>query len=101
MSKFFIVIIDKEKVISSFDGKEFHKQIINSEGVKAWWHYLESTYIIKVDNVVNASHVANFIHDIAPKKKFFVTEIKLNEFNGRLPKEAWDWILENTNHDKI
>ncbi len=97
--KFFIITIDKEGIMSSFNSKEFHKNLIETKGVKAWWHYLESTYIIKVDYIVNANHVAKLIQKIAPNKKFFTSEIKFNDFNGWLPNEAWDWIRDNTKHN--
>lgn len=99
--KFFILTIDKEGVLSSFNSKEFHNKLTNSSGIKAWWHYLESTYIIKVDYSVNATHVADLMKIIAPNKKFFTSEIKFNDYSGWLPNEAWDWIRDNTKHNNV
>lgn len=93
--KFFIITIDKEGLLSSFNKKEFHLELIKTRGIKAWWHYLESTYIIKVDYSVNATHVAELIIEIAPGKKFFTSEIELNDYSGWLSNEAWDWIQSN------
>ncbi|MFV0573249.1 MAG: hypothetical protein ACK5M1_12595 [Xanthomarina gelatinilytica] len=95
--KFYIITIDNDNYPRTFDKKKFHNQLTTAVGVKAWWHYLESTYIIKVDYLINSNHIAGFMVEIAPDKKYFTSEIKLNDINGWLPQEAWDWIKENSN----
>ena len=97
--KFFIITIDIEATLGSFNYREFHNKLIATNGVKAWWHYLESTYIIKVDYSVNANHIAELMKIIAPDKKFFASEINFNDYSGWLPQEAWDWIRDNTKHN--
>ncbi|WP_138432998.1 hypothetical protein [Winogradskyella algicola] len=97
--KFFIITIDNDGIPSSFNIKTFHNRLTNTNGVKAWWHYLESTYIIRVDYSVNTSHISELMKEIAPNKKYFTSEIKFEDYNGWLPNEAWEWIKENTNHN--
>lgn len=93
--KFYIITMDKGGLLDAFDSKKFHNQLTKANGIKAWWHYLESTYIIRVEYGVTAHNVSEFIRQIAPSKKFFTTEIKLDNYNGYLPQEAWDWINKN------
>jgi len=95
--KFYIITMDKGGFFDSFDSKKFHKELTTAQGIKAWWHYLESTYIVRVDFNVTAHNVTDFIRNIAPNKHFFTTEVKLDDYNGYLPKEAWDWIKSNKN----
>ena len=95
--KFYIITLDKGGLLDSFDSKKFHKQLTSAKGIKAWWHYLESTYIIKVEFGVTAHNIAEYIQKIAPKKKFFASEINFNNYNGWLTQEAWDWIKKHKN----
>lgn len=93
--KFYIITIDKGGLFDMFDVKKFHDQLTTANGIKAWWHYLDSTYIIRVDFGVTAHNISNFIISFAPNKKFFTAELKLDNYNGFLPQEAWDWIKNN------
>jgi len=93
--KFYIITLEKGGLLDSFSTQNFHNQLIKAKGVKAWWHYLESTYIIRVDFGVTAHNVSEFISSIAPNKRFFTSELKLDNYNGFLPQEAWDWINNN------
>ncbi len=93
--KFYIITMDKGGLLDMFDAKKFHDQLTQAIGIKAWWHYLESTYIIKVEFNVTALNVSEYIQSIAPNKKFFTSEIKLDNYNGFLSQDAWDWINNN------
>lgn len=93
--KFYLIVLDKGGFFDSFDSKKFHKNLTEAEGITAWWHYLDSAYIIKVGYEVTALNVSQFIQQIAPKKRFFTTEITLDNYNGYLPQQAWDWINKN------
>jgi len=93
--KFYIITLDKGGLLDSFDSKKFHNQLTTAKGIKSWWHYLESTYIIKVDYTVTALNIAEYIQSIAPKKKFFTSELILDNYNGWLPQGAWDWLENN------
>ncbi|WP_298903188.1 hypothetical protein [uncultured Psychroserpens sp.] len=99
--KFYILIFDNNGIPKTFNQKVFHNNLTQTKGVKAWWHYLESTYIIKVGNSVNASHIVELMKELAPNKKYFTSEINFQDYNGWLPNEAWDWIKENTKHNNV
>lgn len=94
-NKFFIIVLEDTKTSTSFNSEVFHNQLVNFNGIIAWWHYLESMYIIKVSSSVNTSHVTNLIIELAPNKKFFTSEVRLKDYNGWLPEEAWKWINDN------
>jgi hypothetical protein len=97
--KFYIMSFDRGGILDSFDYKRFHNLITTAKGIDAWWHYLESTYILKVDSHITASNISEFIMTIAANKKFFVCELNLSNRNGWLPKEAWDWLNEKQNYN--
>ncbi len=90
--KSYIVTFDKGGIIDTFDYTKFHEQLTNAQGLLSWWHYLPTTYILLVPNTSSASVIAQFILPIAPNKHFFVAKVDLRDYNGWLPKEAWDWI---------
>ena len=96
IDKFFIITLDNNGLPSSFNYKVFHNKLTQTNGVKSWWHYLESTYIIRVDPSVNAFHISELMDVIAPDKMYFTSEIKFQDYSGWLPNEAWNWIEENT-----
>jgi len=95
--KFYIVTIDVGGMMDSFNYKSFHEKLIGAKGVNAWWHYLESTYILKVEYGITAHNIGEYIQKIAPNKRFFVCELNLGDHNGWLPQEAWEWIRDNNN----
>ena len=97
--KFYVITIDADNFTSIRDLEAFHKRLIKTTGLKAWWHHLHSTYIIKVSHSVKAGDIANLIHKIAPKKPSFIAEINLNNTGGSLPKNAWTWIKNHTVSD--
>jgi hypothetical protein len=55
-----------------------------------WWHYLQSTWIVVTTETPNA--LASRVHSSMTKgDKLLVVEMT-NNYNGWLPKDAWDWI---------
>lgn len=93
--KFYVITMDKGGLLDSFSYKKFHDQLTKANGIKAWWHYLESTYIIRVEFNVTAYNISEYIRSIAPEKNFFTCELNIRNYNGFLPQEAWDWINDN------
>lgn len=58
----------------------------------SWWHYIESTWIIKTDkdaNTINTS-LRPFIDESSDF--LLVVKIENSERQGWLPKKAWDWL---------
>lgn len=90
--KTYIINFDKGGITDTFDYKKFHDTLTTANGIISWWHYIESSYIIATSMTVTATNVSDFIMQHMPNKHFFVSELNLNNHNGWLPKEAWDWI---------
>ena len=95
MYRFYLIIIDRGGVFEGFNYKRFHEQLTTANGVNSWWHYLQSTYILKVDYNIDISHVSDYVRKIAPEKRFLATEMNPGSIGGWLPKEAWDWIKKH------
>jgi len=97
--KAYILNFDKEGGYDTFNYVEFHNTLITTKGIINWWHYLESSYILIVESNITATNISDFIRQIAPNKYFFVAEIKLENHNGWLPQEAWEWINKYKNQN--
>ncbi|MES2592155.1 MAG: hypothetical protein V4608_09740 [Bacteroidota bacterium] len=96
-NKAYIINFDKGGLHDTFDYKKFHESLINANGLVSWSHYLASSYIIIVEYHITATSISNFVQARMPDKHFIVVELNLNDHNGWLPKEAWDWINKYKN----
>lgn len=63
---------------------------------KAWWHYLESTWLLYTDDGICEwqKKIKCVIDD---NDSFIVIDITKQERNGWLPKKAWEWIRVHEN----
>ena len=57
---------------------------------QAWWHYLESTWLIST-NELGDQLASRLRCHLDSNDSLLVIEVKRN-YDGWLPKEAWDWI---------
>lgn len=55
-----------------------------------WWHFLESTWL--VDTNLNAEGIYNILSSAIDKNDFFLVIGVTSDYQGWLPKEAWEWI---------
>jgi hypothetical protein len=97
LTKAYLINFDKGEPYDYFDYTKFHNTLTTVKGVLNWWHYLQSSYIIVVDNTVTAKNVQEYIIQIMPNKYFFAVEINLKNHNGWLPQGAWEWINKYNN----
>jgi hypothetical protein len=56
----------------------------------AWWHYLESTWL--VDTNLNANGIWNKVKDAIDNSDRMLIIGVTADNSGWLPKEAWEWI---------
>lgn len=89
MNKF---IISYDLKAKNADYTSLYDAIKSAEG---WWHYLESFWII------TSSYSLTFWQEkikanIKSEDFFIVVEVRDATTNGWLPKNAWDWINQNT-----
>lgn len=75
----------------SLNYKAIHDKIIKMDGLVNWFHYIRSSYIL-IHKEEKAYPLTKKIESIMPNKRFFLVEINLNNRNGWLPKEAWEWL---------
>jgi hypothetical protein len=90
--KTYIINFDRGGLFDTFDYGKFHNSLTTAKGLINWWHYLESSYIIVTEQTTTATNVSDFVKNNMPNKYFIVVELKLDNHNGWLPREAWDWI---------
>jgi len=93
--KAYILTFDKNEKIGT---PTFHTTLTEAKGIETWWHYLESTYILVVEDNISATNITDFIIKVAPECYFFVSGLNLKEHNGWLPQKAWDWINEQNKY---
>lgn len=56
----------------------------------AWWHYLESTWLVKTDD--SPSQIwARLKPHIDANDSLLIIEVRDN-ISGWLPKKAWEWV---------
>jgi hypothetical protein len=73
--------------------KDYHDfyEAIKAQGQQGkWWHYMSSTWLLSTTKTIQ--EVFDAIHPHLDKQDFvFVCELAAN-YQGWLPKPAWDWI---------
>ena len=56
-----------------------------------WWHYLDSTWIIKTD--MNSSQIWNVLaYHILSTDYLLIVKIENSDKWGWLPPDAWGWL---------
>jgi hypothetical protein len=74
-------------------GRDYTKLYETLKSASAWWHYLESTWLLSTtDNVVTWTDKIRAAMD--ENDIFLVVDITGKSNNGWLPKKAWEWINE-------
>lgn len=58
----------------------------------AWWHYLGSTWL--VDTSLDAKGIFGRLENHIDKNDFVLVIGVRRDYQGWLPKEAWEWINE-------
>ena len=75
-------------------GKHYESLHITLKTAVSWWHYLDSTWIIKSEQPVN--YWSEKIRGVIDKNdNFLIVDITKQNRQGWLPKKAWDWIRRN------
>lgn len=73
----------------------FHDDFVAREGIRKWWHYIKSCYIIGTEEL-GANDISDHFTDCAQRHGISSTHLVIaidpSKRQGRLVKEAWDWI---------
>jgi len=91
MSNYLIVYNHNQQ---NFNSADIHRIITTLSGNSDWWHYLPDVYIIS--NLNTEQFIADRIISEFPGLLFLVVAVNLNNHNGVLPKDAWEWIKRKT-----
>jgi len=97
-NKAYILTFDKGGFLEGYDYANFHNLLVTAKGIVNWWHHLECTYILIVNDEITAKNITDYVLTIMPKKKFFVCELVLRNHNGWLDPNAWEWINQQINN---
>ncbi len=64
------------------------------KGYKTWWHYIDSTWLIKTTEP--ASNISNKLQPYIDQSldNLLVVKIDPSDKQGWLSKEAWEWVEE-------
>lgn len=71
--------------------RNYGNLILAIKNIGPWWHYLESTWIIKTD--LNAGQIWNCLYThINGNDRLLIVKIEPYDKGGWLTKDAWDWL---------
>ncbi len=68
----------------------FHSAITTTATIDDWWHYLPNTYIVQTN--ASSKYLADTIIARCKGLSFLIMKVDMNDFNGVLNKDAWEWI---------
>ncbi len=75
-------------------GRDYKLLYEKIKGLGVWWHYLESTWLVKTN--LSAQGIAEILHPAIDKNdNLLVIEVG-NDHAGWLDKKAWEWIRIHT-----
>lgn len=86
----------------SIDYKALHDKITKMPHIYSWSHYIRSSYILITDEE-STYKMNEQVRGIMNGKQFLLMKVSLesNDYNGWLPKNAWEWMKEqNENMNK-
>lgn len=81
--------------LQGFDEGEIHHFIKSLPNTPDWWHYLPSVYIVSTFS--SAKGLADRMRDNFKGLSFLIVKLDLNDYNGILPMDAWQWIGKKKN----
>ena len=94
MRKAYILTFDRD---DSRDYSKLHDNITALPEILNWFHYVKSSYIL-ISSIPNATKLNNEIMPIMRNKRYLLIEVNLDNRNGRLPSEAWEWIRKHADN---
>ncbi|AWX56922.1 hypothetical protein AB432_018535 [Brevibacillus brevis] len=80
-------------------GQNYDKLYEQIKSCGAWWHYLDSTWL--VDSTLNATQIRDRMKNAMDDNDFcLVIKLTNENYQGWLPKKAWNWIHEHLGHSR-
>lgn len=85
--KFYLITYNDTQEL---DPQVFHDIIKSTATIDDWWHYLPNTYIVQTNS--SSKYLADTIIARCNGLSFLIMKVDMNDFNGVLNKDAWEWI---------
>jgi hypothetical protein len=94
MIQFLAVTFDRRPLLSY---KGLHEDFIDHPEIHAWWHWVKSIYIVRTSLTANqlSAHFEEVARANGIPATHLVVRVDLGDRQGRLPREAWEWIRRN------
>lgn len=75
-------------------GRNYDSLYETIKSATRWWHYLESTWIIKTNDPINTWN-DRLIKHLDNNDRLLIVDITNKSRNGWLTEKAWTWLREN------
>ena len=85
----YLVLYDPS-IFETKTADEVHLLLTSLPGSSDWWHYIPNSYIITSSSTSSA--ISDHIYKAMPDMRFLIVRITIEDSNGVLKKDAWDWI---------
>lgn len=72
-------------------GQKYEKLYEKIKGLGAWWHYLDSTWIV-VSSLTPLEASDRLKPALDDSDSLLVVNITGDDYSGWLEQEAWDWL---------
>jgi hypothetical protein len=74
--------------------KDYSQFLVALRGnAQQWWHFIEQSCVVTTHHDVDSLSKALLPH-MEKTDSLLVVEITPHQFQGWLPKEAWDWLTQ-------
>ncbi|MFN4247591.1 MAG: hypothetical protein ACK4EY_07695 [Flavipsychrobacter sp.] len=91
----YILTFDRDNITNYLD---LHNGIVSIPEVITWFHYIKSSYIL-ISSEPDATLLNSKLLAVMGKKRYLLIEVDLSNRNGRLPRDAWEWLRKQS--DKL
>jgi len=89
----YAIILDLEEN-SKRDFRPLYKKI---KSLGAWMHYLDSTWLVAPSNLKMANDIYNELKPFIDEEEDYLLVVEVTRnYQGWLPKEAWDWMNQRS-----
>lgn len=82
-----------------YDAESAQSAVESSVLVKAWWNYFPGVYLIQID--CGPHDFAESLYNELGHVSLFMSKVNEEQFSGRLPGDAWLWILDISDDEKV
>ena len=82
------------EILPNKDYKQIHKGLDDVSEITDWWHFISNTYLIISELPIK--DLGPRLREILKQNTHILIEVKLDQYEGLLPKQAWEWIVSRS-----